>query len=93
MQVIVVYVVPLAVGTGVSNSSDTGSWELGYYGHVGQLVGGMPLAWGILLSAAVSQIGMFEAEMSSDSYQASTHACTSACHGPACNHCRLQQKY
>ena len=55
------------VGTAVTSA--VADWDLGYYGHVARLVGGPALALAIIASAAVSQIGMFEAEMSSDSYQ------------------------
>jgi amino acid transporter len=49
--------------------STQGSWKLGYYGYVAEIVGGKWLAALLVLSAVASQVGMFEAEMSSDSYQ------------------------
>jgi amino acid transporter len=67
--VVCTYLIPLLIGVGVMGDTSEGSWELGYYGHVAQMVGGSWLAWAMILSAAVSQIGQFEAEMSSDSYQ------------------------
>ena len=75
VQVIFTYLVPLAIGTGLTSTVND-NWELGYYGHVAKLVGGAPLAIAITLSAAVSQIGMFEAEMSSDSYQVHLRKCS-----------------
>ena len=67
LQVVGTYVVPLLVGTAITSSVE--DWDVGYYGHAAQVVGGPVLGIAILISAAVSQIGMFEAEMSSDSYQ------------------------
>eukprot|EP00775_Hariotina_reticulata_P008091 gene8091-8284_t len=61
------YLLPTLAALGIS--VDTADWELGYYGKVAQQVGGNWLAWWIVLAAAVSQIGQFQAEMSSDSYQ------------------------
>lgn len=66
--VVCTYLIPLMIGVGVTGNTE-GSWDLGYYGHVAEVVGGSWLAWAMVLSAAVSQIGQFEAEMSSDSYQ------------------------
>ena len=68
MQVIVMYLFPLLVGVAVTDNV-YGNWSLGYFGHVAELVGGPALAAAVTLAAAVSQVGMFEAEMSSDSYQ------------------------
>lgn len=68
MQVIVMYLFPLLVGVAVTDNV-YGSWTLGYFGHVAELVGGPALAAAVTAAAAVSQVGMFEAEMSADSYQ------------------------
>ncbi|EFN50801.1 hypothetical protein CHLNCDRAFT_37683 [Chlorella variabilis] len=65
--VVASYLLPLLVGLGVTATST--DWELGYFAAVGQKVGGKWLAWWIVAAAAISQIGQFEAEMSSDSYQ------------------------
>jgi L-asparagine transporter-like permease len=67
-QVIVTYLAPLAIGTAVVPATE-GSWKLGYYGEVAKIVGGKWLAAFLVFSAVASQVGMFEAEMSSDSYQ------------------------
>jgi amino acid transporter len=65
--VVVMYVGPLLVGLGVTvQSSD---WELGYFTRVAQIVGGTWLGWWMVSAAAISQIGQFEAEMCSDSFQ------------------------
>lgn len=76
VQVIVMYVLPLLVGVAVTDDV-YGDWSVGYYGHVAQQVGGRGLAVAVTVAAAVSQVGMFEAEMSSDSYQVRLHP--SAC--------------
>lgn len=62
------YLLPLLVGVAVTDDV-YGEWSVGYYGHVAQQVGGPVLAAAVTFAAAVSQVGMFEAEMSSDSYQ------------------------
>lgn len=61
------YIFPLLVGLGVTD--DPSAWQSGYLAVVGQKVGGKWLAWWVVAAAAVSQIGQFEAEMCSDSYQ------------------------
>jgi amino acid transporter len=66
--VVTSYVVPLLVGIGVVATSG-GEWTLGYFADVAHTVGGGWLAWWIVLAAAVSQLGQFQAEMSTDSYQ------------------------
>eukprot|EP00879_Flechtneria_rotunda_P007417 GHRR01007781.1.p1 GENE.GHRR01007781.1~~GHRR01007781.1.p1 ORF type:complete len:454 (+),score=154.91 GHRR01007781.1:1207-2568(+) len=65
--VVASYFLPTLAALGVS--IDTADWQLGYYGKVAQQVGGNWLAWWIVLAAAASQVGQFQAEMSSDSYQ------------------------
>lgn len=62
------YLLPLLIGVAVTDDV-YGEWSVGYYGHVAQQVGGPLLAAAVTFAAAVSQVGMFEAEMSSDSYQ------------------------
>lgn len=60
------YLVPLVVG--LSFSAAAADWNLGYFAVVGGKVGGPVLAWAVVLAAVVSQVGQFEAEMSTDSY-------------------------
>ncbi|CAK0783918.1 hypothetical protein CVIRNUC_007118 [Coccomyxa viridis] len=64
--VILMYLLPLAACLGVMTDAD---WKLGFFATVARQVGGRWLAWWMLAAAAVSQIGQFEAEMSSDSFQ------------------------
>lgn len=61
------YLLPLLVGLGVTK--DPSAWQLGFFTTLGKQVGGTWLAWWVVAAAAVSQVGQFEAEMSSDSYQ------------------------
>lgn len=61
------YLLPLLVGLGVT--SDPSAWDDGYLAVVGQQVGGKWLAWWVVVASAISQIGQFEAEMCSDSFQ------------------------
>jgi hypothetical protein len=65
------YLFPLLIGIAVTDNV-YGDWTVGYFGHVAELVGGRGLAVAVTMAAAVSQVGMFEAEMSSDSYQVLT---------------------
>ncbi|GAB4813937.1 hypothetical protein N2152v2_000983 [Parachlorella kessleri] len=65
--VVLSYLIPLLVGLGVTTQTE--DWKLGYFAAVGNQVGGKWLGWWVVAAAAVSQIGQFEAEMSSDSYQ------------------------
>lgn len=62
------YLIPLLAGTGAleSNSSE---WSDGYFAEVGALIGGVWLKWWIEAAAAMSNMGLFEAEMSSDAFQ------------------------
>jgi amino acid transporter len=61
------YLLPLLIGLGIV--ADSSDWTLGYFATVAEHVGGKWLAWWIVVAAAVSQLGQFEAEMSTDSYQ------------------------
>lgn len=65
--VISMYLLPLMVGLGISTS--TGDWTLGYFAHVADMIAGRWLVYLMVLAAAVSQLGQYQAEMSSDSYQ------------------------
>lgn len=66
--VVASYLLPLLVGIGVVGMNG-GEWKLGYFADVAHTVGGSWLAWWIVIAAAVSQLGQFQAEMSTDSYQ------------------------
>lgn len=67
--VISAYLLPLLIGVGVETGSTSLDWTLGYFATVAEHVGGKWLAWWIVVAAAISQLGQFEAEMSTDSYQ------------------------
>ncbi|KAL0422517.1 UNVERIFIED_CONTAM: putative polyamine transporter [Sesamum latifolium] len=62
------YLVPLLVGTGAVET-DSGEWSAGYFAQIGMLIGGSWLKWWIQAASALSNMGLFEAEMSSDAYQ------------------------
>jgi amino acid transporter len=68
LLVIVTYVVPLLAGTG-SLERDDDKWEDGYFADVALAIGGSVLRWWIEAAALLSNMGLFEAEMSSDSFQ------------------------
>lgn len=61
------YLIPLLAGTG-SLKSDPSEWSDGYFAEVGMLIGGTWLRWWIQAAAAMSNMGLFEAEMSSDAF-------------------------
>lgn len=65
--VVASYLFPLLVGLGVA--PDSADWTLGYFAAVATQVGGKWLALWIVAAAALSQLGQFEAEMSTDAYQ------------------------
>ncbi|XP_031130259.1 probable polyamine transporter At3g19553 [Ipomoea triloba] len=62
------YLIPLLAGTGALKS-DPSQWSDGYFAEVGMLIGGSWLKWWIQAAAAMSNMGLFEAEMSSDAFQ------------------------
>ena len=62
------YLIPLLAGTGALDSSSS-EWSDGYFAEVGLLIGGFWLKWWIQAAAAMSNMGLFEAEMSSDAFQ------------------------
>ncbi|GBG79992.1 hypothetical protein CBR_g30253 [Chara braunii] len=66
--VVVTYVVPLMAGTG-SIPYRRESWSDGSFATIAGIVGGQWLKIWIIVAAALSNIGLFEAEMSSDSFQ------------------------
>ncbi|KAA8545785.1 hypothetical protein F0562_020764 [Nyssa sinensis] len=61
--VIFSYLIPLFAGTGALKS-DPSKWNDGYFAEVGMLIGGFWLKWWIQAAAAMSNMGLFEAEMS-----------------------------
>lgn len=65
--VIAFYLFPTLAALGVM--TDIQDWGLGYYGVVAQQVGGQWLAIWVVIAAGASQVGQYQAEMSSDSYQ------------------------
>nr|XP_048319806.1 probable polyamine transporter At1g31830 isoform X1 [Ziziphus jujuba var. spinosa]XP_048319808.1 probable polyamine transporter At1g31830 isoform X1 [Ziziphus jujuba var. spinosa] len=66
--VVLGYFFPLLIGTGaVPLHRD--SWTDGYFSDIAKIVGGVWLRWWIQAAAAMSNMGMFVAEMSSDSFQ------------------------
>ncbi|TYH22807.1 hypothetical protein ES288_A04G159400v1 [Gossypium darwinii] len=62
------YLIPLLAGTGTLNSPSS-EWTDGYFSEVGMLIGGLWLKWWIQAAAAMSNLGLFEAEMSGDAFQ------------------------
>ncbi|KAH7835550.1 hypothetical protein Vadar_027254 [Vaccinium darrowii] len=62
------YLIPLLAGTGALSFNPSG-WSDGYFAEVGMLIGGSWLKWWIQAAAAMSNLGLFEAEMSSDAFQ------------------------
>jgi len=59
---------PVLIGTGVTDSPYT-EWTDGYFTYIAVEMAGPWLGTWMMLGAMVSNIGMFEAEMSSDSWQ------------------------
>lgn len=62
------YLIPLLAGTGALASSPS-EWEDGYFAQVGMLIGGSWLKLWIQAAAAMSNLGLFVAEMTSDAFQ------------------------
>ncbi|XP_070018933.1 probable polyamine transporter At3g19553 [Nicotiana sylvestris] len=62
------YIIPLLAATGALKS-DPSEWSDGYFAEAGMLIGGVWLKWWIQAAAAMSNMGLFEAEMSSDAFQ------------------------
>ena len=61
------YIIPTLAALGIT--TDTSDWSLGFYSKVADMVGGKWLALWIVVAAVFSQVGQFQAEMASDSYQ------------------------
>ncbi|CAI8584610.1 unnamed protein product [Vicia faba] len=66
--VVLGYVFPLLIGTGAV-PVDRAVWSDGYFSDIAKIIGGVWLRWWLQAAAAVSNMGMFVAEMSSDSFQ------------------------
>ncbi|XP_071730478.1 probable polyamine transporter At1g31830 isoform X3 [Rutidosis leptorrhynchoides] len=62
------YFFPLLVGTGAV-PLDRQLWTDGYFSEIAKIVGGVWLRWWVQAGAAMSNMGMFVTEMSSDSFQ------------------------
>lgn len=63
------YLIPLLAGTGALRDAKSSEWTDGYFAEVGMLIGGVWLKWWIQAASAMSNLGLFEAEMSSDAFQ------------------------
>ncbi|KAF0887695.1 hypothetical protein E2562_002389 [Oryza meyeriana var. granulata] len=63
------YLIPLLAGTGALPSETAAEWTDGFFSEVGDRIGGPWLRVWIQAAAAMSNMGLFEAEMSSDSFQ------------------------
>ncbi|KAL0912697.1 hypothetical protein M5K25_018688 [Dendrobium thyrsiflorum] len=66
--VVVGYLYPLFTGTGAI-PLDRELWVDGYFSDIAKVLGGIWLRWWLQGASALSNMGMFIAEMSSDSYQ------------------------
>ncbi|KAG2408942.1 polyamine transporter [Vigna angularis] len=66
--VVLSYFFPLLIGTGVVPLNRE-LWTDGYFSDIAEIVGGVWLRWWLQAAAAMSNMGMFVAEMSSDSFQ------------------------
>nr|XP_043628161.1 probable polyamine transporter At1g31830 isoform X2 [Erigeron canadensis] len=62
------YFFPLLVGIGAV-PLQRGLWTDGYFSEIAKIIGGVWLRWWVQAGAAMSNMGMFIAEMSSDSFQ------------------------
>jgi amino acid transporter len=68
LLVFITLLVPILVATGASDAPYD-QWTDGYFVQLGREIGGPWLAYWLMFASALSNIGMFEAEMSSDSWQ------------------------
>ncbi|KAL8141730.1 hypothetical protein V2J09_014762 [Rumex salicifolius] len=66
--VVSAYIFPLLAGIGAMPLNQL-DWSDGYFADVAKVIGGAWLSWWVQGAAAVSNMGMFVAEMSSDSFQ------------------------
>ncbi|KAL6005882.1 hypothetical protein ACLOJK_039927 [Asimina triloba] len=62
------YFFPLLIGTGAVKL-DREAWADGYFSDIAKMIGGVWLRWWLQGASALSNMGMFIAEMSSDSFQ------------------------
>ncbi|MCI60890.1 amino acid permease-like protein, partial [Trifolium medium] len=62
------YFFPLLIGTGAVPVQRE-LWTDGYFADIAMIIGGVWLRWWLQAAAAMSNMGMFVAEMSSDSFQ------------------------
>jgi amino acid transporter len=68
LLVFVTLFVPILVATGASSRPYT-EWTDGYFVDLGRQIAGPWLSYWLMFASALSNVGMFEAEMSSDSWQ------------------------
>lgn len=68
LLVVMGYFIPLLTTIG-SVELDRSQWDDGYFADIAKILGGVWLRWWIEAASALSNMGMFEAEMSSDSFQ------------------------
>jgi amino acid transporter len=66
--VIVGYLIPLLISIGASTTHYS-QWDAGFFTYIADEIAGPWLGAWMLLAAAVSNIGLYEAEMSGDAYQ------------------------
>ena len=59
---------PVLIGTGV-DSNDYSSWHDGHFTYIAVKIGGPWLGSLLMFASSVTNIGLFEAEMSTDSWQ------------------------
>lgn len=74
LLVFVTLFVPILIATGASDLPYD-QWTDGYFVTLGKEIGGPWLSYWLMFGAALSNIGMFEAEMSSDSWQVAGTQC------------------
>lgn len=67
-MVVASYIIPLTAGLGAMDSRQA-DWEAGYFATVATVIGGSWLGLWTVFAAAISNIALFEAEMSGDAYQ------------------------
>ncbi|OWM68584.1 hypothetical protein CDL15_Pgr023549 [Punica granatum] len=66
--VVLAYFIPLLAGIGAV-PLDQSLWTDGYFSDIAKIIGGVWLRWWMQAAAATANMGMFVAEMSSDSFQ------------------------
>ncbi|CAG9462733.1 unnamed protein product [Pedinophyceae sp. YPF-701] len=63
------YLLPLLTGLGIDDGGDLSEWREGHYADIARALGGKFMQGWVVVAAAVSNIGQFQAEMSADSFQ------------------------